>query len=158
MMSKKDKIYHIISIISFCLHICVFIFVTVIGFLPFMEQQNFYDCFVGFFGNTLSAAQPYFVMVILFLSCVAAFLAINRPSFSFFVLACSLSFFVIATLPYSIEAMIVGFSSPWIGGSMSTFRIGFDLICKISYTIYFDMAFFIYSMFTLFIRIKKAHK
>ena len=141
MMLKNDKIYRIISIISFYLHICIYIFVSVVGFLPFREKQNFYDCFVGFFGNTLSIVQPYFVMAILLFSCVAAFFAIKRPSFSFFVLASSVAFFVIATLPYSIEAMIIGFASPWIGGSMATYKIGFDLICKISYTFYFDIAF-----------------
>ena len=85
---------------------------------------------------------------------MGAFLAIKRPLISFFVIVCSASFFVIATLPYSIEAMIIGFASPWIGGSMSAYGIGFDLIVAASYTVYFDIAFFIYSVVTLFIRSK----
>ena len=74
--------------------------------------------------------------------------------FSFMTVVCSVSFFVIAVLPYSIEAMIVGFASPWISGSMSIFGIGFDLIMAASYIFYFDIAFFIYSLITSFIRSK----
>jgi len=57
---------------------------------------------------------------------------------------------------YSIEAMIVGFSSPWIGGSMSAYKIGFKLIGAISYIVYFDLAFLIYSVITLIIRGKNG--
>ena len=153
-MTKNDKIYHITSVCAFVLHICVFVFVVIVGFLPFCENRNFYDCFIGFFGQALNNVQPYFVMAILFLSCVGAFLSIKRPLASFLVVACTISFFVIATLPYSIEAMIVGFASPWIGGSMSTYGIGFDLIVGASYVFYFDIAFFVYSIITLFIRSK----
>ena len=56
------------------------------------------------------------------------------------------------------EAMIVGFASPWISGSMSTYGIGFDLIVGASYVLYFDIAFFVYSIITLFIRSKKILK
>ncbi len=154
LMTKNDKIYHIVSICSLVLHICVFVFVIIVAFLPFCEKRNFYECFIGFFGNTLSAVQPYFVMAILFLSCVGAFFSINRPLFSFFVVACTISFFVIATLPYSIEAMIIGFASPWISGNMSTYGIGFDLIVATSYVFYFDISFLIYSIITLLIKSK----
>lgn len=155
-MIKNDKIYHIASIFSFVLHICVFVFVIIVAFLPFFEKRNFYECFTGFFGSNLSTVQPYFVMAVLFLSCVGAFLAIKRPLFSFLVVSCVMSFFVIATLPYSIEAMIIGFASPWIGGSMSNYGIGFDLIVSVSYIFYFDIAFLIYSVVTLFIRPKNT--
>ena len=67
-MMKNNKIYHIASICNFLLHICVFAFVVVVGFLPFCEKRNFYDCFVGFFGKALSGIQPYFVLAVLFLS------------------------------------------------------------------------------------------
>ncbi len=154
-MIKNDKIYRIASICSFLLHICVFVFVTFVGSLPFREGQNFYECFIGFFGETLSTIQPYLVMAILFLSCVAAFFAIKWPLFSIFVWGGSLTFFVVATLPYSIEAMIVGFASPWIGGSMATYKIGFELMGAVSYIVYFDMAFLVYSVITLIIRSRK---
>ncbi len=44
-MSKNDKTYHIASVCSFVLHICVFVFVLIVGFLPFHEKRNFYECF-----------------------------------------------------------------------------------------------------------------
>ena len=157
-MIKNDKIYCIAGICSFLLHICVFVFVMVVGFLPFREGQNFYECFIGFFGETLSAIQPYLVMAILFLSGVMAFFAIKQPLCSCAVLVCSLSFFVIAVFPYSIEGMIVGLASPWIGVNMATYKISFELIDAASYIVYFDIAFWIYSVITLIIRARKNLK
>ena len=154
-MFKNDKIYRIVSVCNFLLHIFVFVFVVIIAFLPYREKQNFYECFVGFFDERLSTIQPYIVMAILLLSCVMAFLVIKRPWLSMLILISSSSFFVIATLPYSIEAMIIGFASPWIGGSMATYGIGFKLIVAVSYIVYFDIAFFVYSVITLFIRAKR---
>ena len=153
-MSKNDKIYQIVSICGFLLHIFVFVFVLIVGFLPFCEKRNFYEYFIGFFGNSLSIYQPHFMMVILLLSCAGALLVIKYPLVSFFVPVCSLCFFAIAIFPHSVEAMIVGLSSPWIGGTMSTYGIGFHLISAASYIVYFDIAFFIYSIITLFIRAK----
>lgn len=154
-MFKNDKIYRIVSVCGFLLHIFVFVFLVIIAFLPYREKQNFYECFTGFFDESLSIIQPYIVMAILLFSFVMAFLAIKRPWISALTLILSLSFFVTATLPYSIEAMIIGFASPWIGGSMATYGIGFKLIVAVSYIVYFDIAFFIYSVITLFIRAKR---
>ncbi len=151
-MLKNDKIYRIVSIINFILHICVFMFVVVVGFLPFLENYNFYECFVGFFGKALSTLQPYFLMTVLLLTCIFAFLAIKKPSFSILMLASTLSFFVTAIMPYAIEAMVVGFASPWVSASMSTYNIRFKLIGVASYIVYFDMAFLVYSIITLIIR------
>ena len=154
-MVKNEKIYKVASVVSFILHIFIFLFVVIVGFLPFFQKVNFYECFVGFFSDALSAWQPYFVLAILGFACLGAFLSIKHPLFSFLTLICVIWFFVIATLPITIEAMIVGFSSPWIGGSVSPSEIGFDLICKISYIVYFDLAFLIYSIVTFIIRAKR---
>lgn len=151
-MIKNDKIYRIISVCGFVLHVCIFAFVLMVGFLPYYEKCNFYDCFIGFFGDRLSSLQPYLVMMPLLLSCVGGFCAIRRPLFSFVIVLCSTSFFVIATLPYSVEAMVVGFMSPWVHGNMSTYGVGFDLIVAASYVVYFDIAFAVYSVITLFIK------
>jgi hypothetical protein len=93
-------------------------------------------------------------LAILFSACVQAFLAIKWSLFSFFVIVCLVAFFVIPTLPYSIEAMVVGFVLPWIGVNMSTYGIGFDLIIAALYIVCFDVAFFIYFVVTLCIRSK----
>ena len=69
-MFKNDKIYRIVSVCNFLLHIFVFVFVVNIAFLPYREKQNFYECFVGFFDERLNTIQPYIVMAILLLSCV----------------------------------------------------------------------------------------
>lgn len=155
-MTKNDKIYKIVSIFGFALHICIFVFIAVAGFFPFRENQNFYECFVGFFGNFLGILHPCFIMSILLLSCLMAFFAIKRPDFSIFISVCSFAFFLIIILPYCIEAMVVGFSAPWIGGEMATYKIGFDLMGKASCIIYFDFAFIVYSAVTLALRIKKG--
>ena len=153
-MSKNDKIYRIVSIIGLLLHIFVFVFVLIVGFLPFHENKNFYESFTGYFGENLSIYQPYFIMAIMFISCVPALLSIKYPPISFFTGVCTLFFFVIVVLPYTFEAAFVGLASPWIGAEMSTYGIGFELMGAASYIIYFDMAFFIYSIITLFIRAK----
>lgn len=153
-MSKNDKIYRIASIVSLGLHIFVFVFVLFVSFLPFHENKNFYECFTGYFGENLSIYQPYFIMAILFLSCVTALLAIKYPPISFLTAVCTLSFFVIIILPYSFEAAFVGLVSPWISAEMSTYGIGFELMGAASYIIYFDIAFFFYSIITIFIMLK----
>lgn len=156
-MTKNDKIYRIVSVFSLALHSFVFIFVAVVGFFPFRENQNFYECFVEFFGNFLGILHPYFIMSILLLSCLMAFFAIKRPIFSIFLSVCSFAFFLIIIFPYCIEAMVVGFGSPWIGeGDMATYKIGFDLMGKASCIIYFDFAFIVYSAVTLVLRIKNG--
>ena len=93
-------------------------------------------------------------MAIMFISCVPALLAIKYPPISFFTGVCTLFFFLIVVLPYSFEAAFVGLASPWIGAEMSTYGIGFELMGAASYIIYFDMAFFIYSIMTILIRAK----
>lgn len=153
-MSKNEKIYHIVSIISLGLHIFVFIFVLIAGFLEYHENQNFYEYFIGFFGDNLSIYQPYFIMAILFLSCVTALLAIKYPPISFFTAVCTLAFFVIETFPYAFDSFFVEITSPYLGSTMPTYGIGFQLMEIASYIIYFDIAFFIYSIITLFIRLK----
>lgn len=52
--------------------------------------------------------------------------------------------------------MIVGFASPWISASMSNYKMGFNLIVGASYIVYFDAAFFVYSVVTLILRGKNA--
>ncbi len=155
-MTKNDKIYKIVSIFGFALHSLVFVFVAVAGIFPFRENQNFYECFVGFFGDFLGVLQPYFILSILLSSCVIAFFAIKRPILSIFTSVCSFAFFLIIILPYCIEAMVVGFSSPWIGGEMASYKIAFDLMANASCIIYFDFAFIVYAGITLVLRIKKG--
>lgn len=155
-MIKSNKIYHIVSISNFILHICVFLFVTLVGFLPFRDDRNFYESFVGFFSETLSTIQPYVLIGILFVSCVGAFLAVKRPLFSLLVLASTLVFFVCAILPYTIDAMVFGLFSSEMIASMSIYKIGFKLINRVSRIVCFDIAFFVYSVITLIIRRKRS--
>ena len=150
-MTKYDKIYRIISIISFILHIYVFSLVTYAGFLPYRETSTTYECFVGFFGEMLRTIQPYAIMGILVVSCIGAFLTIERPQFSFLAFVSSLSFFLIAVFPYSIETMVVGFASPWISASMATYGMGFRIINFASHIVTFDLAFIAYAFVTLIV-------
>jgi len=84
-----------------------------------------------------------------------SFFAIKRPLFSFIVLVCTFIFFLIYIIPYSIEIVMFGFTSPWIGGSMSTYQISFKLIGAVSHIVEFDIAFLLYSIITLIIRVRK---
>ena len=157
-MTKNDKIYRIVSISAFIVHICLFVFVLIVGFLPYRTSQNFYECIVGFYGTTgLAAFSPYILMLILLLACLFAFLAVNhRPILLFWAAALSLTFFVGALLPYLFEAAFVGFVSPWINGSMSEYGIGFKLLSGASYIIYFDIAVLAYLIIGLVVKIIKG--
>lgn len=144
-MTKSDKIYRIVGMCHGLVHVGVFVFVIIAGFFPFREQQNFYETFTGFFGETLSTVQPYLIMALLLLSCVFAFLEIKRPFFTVLALASSYCFYTIVFLPFAIEAVLMGFSSRGNGASMAICQVGFDLIERASYIVYLDIAFLIYA-------------
>ena len=96
--------------------------------------------------------HPYLILLVLVASCVCAFFAIKKPAISILMLVSTFAFFLIIALPYSIEAAVVGFSSPWIGGSVGSYQIGFSLMGYGSYLIYTDIAFTIYAIVTALLR------
>jgi len=153
-MTKNDKIYHITSVCAFVLHICVFVFVVVVGFLPYQENKNFYEIFSGYFGNVFSSFHPILMLAILLISCVFSYFTINRPHLSFWAGILSFVFFLLEVLPYSFEIAFVSLLSRVGEIGISTYQIGFKLISGAAYIIYFDIAFFVYSIITLFIRSK----
>jgi len=157
-MPKYDKIYKIASIANFLIHFMLCVFIVIVSFLPFVENQNFYEVFTGFFDLKLSVIQPYFVLLLLLIAPIFAFFAIKIPALSVIVAMLTFSFFFIVSLPYSIEAAIVEFSSPWIGGNMSTYQNGFYFMTYASNVVYFDFAFVVYSFVILLIRNKKHNK
>jgi hypothetical protein len=148
-MLKNEKVYRGVSVFTFALHICVFLFVVGAGFLPFYENMNFYECFSGFFGEKLAWIQPYLLLAVLGLSCLAAYFAIKRPLHSIFVLLYAGAFFVVAFLPHAFGAL----ASPWFGASALDFEIGFNLFEIVSYVVYFDVAFFIYALIYFFLNL-----
>lgn len=148
-MLKNEKVYRGVSIFTFVLHICVFLFVVGVGFLPFDENMNFYKYFSGFFGEKLAWIQPYLLLAVLGLSCLAAYFAIKRPLHSVFVLLYAGAFFVMGSIPYAFTAL----ASPWFGASALDFEIGFDLFTIASYVVYFDVAFFIYALIYFFLNL-----
>lgn len=156
-MQKYNKIYKVASIVNLCIHIVLFILIVAVSFLPFRENQNFYGAFTGFFGARVEVVHPYLILSLLLLACVCALFAIKHPALSCVVLIFTFAFFAIMIFPYVFEAAFVGFSSPWIGTSMSSYHIGFDYMNRASNVIYFDFAFTIYSLVTLFIRHIRAN-
>ena len=158
-MTKNNKIYRFLSISSFIIHIVLFVFVLVVSFLPYTTSQNFYGCMIGFFGTTgWEAFVPYILMLVLLATCLFSFFAIkNRPIMLFWAAALSLTFFVVALLPYMFEAAILGFAEPWIGGvDMAEYKIGFKLLCGASYVFYFDIAVLAYLIIDFIISVIKG--
>ncbi len=154
-MTKNDKIYRIVSIFGFILHIFVFVFVAVVGFLPFRNDETFYELLVGFFGDTLSVIHPYLLMAILLLSCVMAYFAIKRPWVSLLILASTFLFFGIVFFPIAVEGAMLGFASTWLAPTMPAYHNGLNLVNGASHIIYFDIAFVFYSLATSLLRSKK---
>ena len=158
-MTKNNKIYRFLSMSSFIIHIVLFVFVLVVSFLPYTTSQNFYECMIGFFGTTgWEAFVPYILMLVLLATCLFSFLAIkNRPIMLFWVAALTLTFFVVALLPYMFEAAILGFAEPWIGSDgMAEYKIGFKLLCGASYVFYFDIAVLAYLIIDFIISVIKG--
>ena len=102
--------------------------------------------------------MPYILMLVLLATCLFSFLAIkNRPIMLFWAAALSLTFFVVALLPYMFEAAILGFAEPWIGGvDMAEYKIGFKLLCGASYVFYFDIAVLAYLIIDFIISVIKG--
>lgn len=158
-MTENNKIYRFLSMSSFIIHIVLFVFVLVVSFLPYTTSQNFYECMIGFFGTTgWEAFVPYILMLVLLATCLFSFLAIkNRPIMLFWVAALTLTFFVVALLPYMFEAAILGLAEPWIGGvDMAEYKIGFKLLCGASYVFYFDIAVLAYIIIDFIISVIKG--
>ena len=158
-MTENNKIYRFFSISSFIIHIVLFVFVLVVSFLPYTTSQNFYECMIDFFGTTgWEAFVPYILMLVLLATCLFSFFAIkNRPIMLFWAAALSLTFFVVALLPYMFEAAILGFAEPWIGGvDMAEYKIGFKLLCGASYVFYFDIAVLAYLIIDFIISVIKG--
>lgn len=154
-MTKNDKIYPIVSIFGFVLHICVFVFVAVVGFFPFREKETFHQYLVGQLGDTLSAVHPFLLMAILLLSCVMAYFAIKRPWVSLLILACTFIFFGIVFFPIVTEEVMLGFASTWLDPTIPAYHIGLKLVSGASQIIYFDIAFVFYALATSLLRSKK---
>lgn len=158
-MTENNKIYRFLSMSSFIIHIVLFVFVLVVSFLPYRTTQNYYECMIGFFGTTgWEAFVPYILMPVLLATCLFSFFAIkNRPIMLFWVAALTLTFFVVALLPYMFEAAILGFAEPWIGGvDMAEYKIGFKLLCGASYVFYFDIAVLAYLIIDFIISVIKG--
>lgn len=153
-MSKNDKIYRIISLINFWLHFGVFVFVIAVGFLPFKENENFYEYFGN---NSVDSYKSYFIIALLFLSCVAAFITIKHPLCSFFVLALSFLAFFIIVFPYCVDEMVLALLHHEEAVTMPMYKIGYRLIEKASYVSYFEIAFLIYSIVAFFIRLNEKY-
>ena len=153
-MSKNDKIYRIISLINFWLHIGVFVFVIAVGFLPFKENENFYEYFGN---NSVDSYKSYFIIALLFLSCLAAFITIKHPLCSFIVLPLSFFAFFIIVFPYCLDAMIIGLVQHGGEIDMSMYKTGYRLMEIASYVSYFEIAFLIYSIVVFFIRLNEKY-
>lgn len=153
-MKKHDTVYQTVTTINFLLQVFLFIFLLFCSFLPFHEGKNFYQAFTGFFSPKFGTIQPYLILALRIIVCVFSFFTIRHPAFSVGVVLFSFSFFFILILPYSIESAIVGFSSPWIGSTMSSYQIGYYCMSYASYVIYLDFFFMLYAFMTFFIRNK----
>lgn len=150
---KNEKIYRIVSNISFIIHSCVFVFVIIVSFLPYNEGKNFYQVFSGFFGEVLSPVQPIFMLIVLFSGCVFSFFAIKKPLLSIIAAVLTFLFFFAEALPIVVEAILVSLFSRLSGETdISAYQIGYKLMNTASFIIYFDFAFVLYSIITLIYR------
>lgn len=154
------KTYKVISITNFSLHTLVFVLIIVATFLPFRNSVNYYTYMSGFFGTPFPAVEPYLLLLLPSAGAVISFFTIKKPWYSIWILILFLVFFVIVAIPYALEGAFTGFSA-YISGQefkVLPFEIGFKLIMDISYIIYWEALFFVYSLVTLILNGKKSKK
>lgn len=156
-MERNDRIYKVVSIVSTGLHVALFVFLLVCSFPPFHEGRSFYQEFSGYFGSFFSMSHPILLLALPLAAAVFAFFSIKQPLFSLGIVVFSMAFFILIVMPYTIEAMIIGISSPWIGSTMSTYQNGCWFMFRASYILYFEWAFALYALGTTVARrCKKA--
>ncbi len=118
-MSKFDTIYKITGIIFFTIHCLSFLLNLICSFFPFNENKNFYQSFSGFFSDALAAAQPYFIMLLLAVVCMLAFLAIKRTWLTFCASVIHFCFGFIIVFPYSFETSLTN----CLGGATPAYHL-----------------------------------
>ena len=150
-MENYKKVYKAICVGNGILHGLLVIFILCCSFWPFREGENFYQVFNGFFNSGFGAIEPVFILFLLFAAGVFSFLAIRRPAFSLATAAFSFIFFVMAVFPYSVEAVVAGLTSPWLGSAMADYQQGFHLIGNAGYVLYWELAFVPYTLISSFI-------
>lgn len=157
---KFGTTYKIISTVNFCLHGLVFSLILVATFLPFRENANYYTYMSGFMGSPFPTVEPYLFLLLPLAGAVISFFTIKKPWYSIWILILFLVFFVIVAIPYALEGAFIGFSV-YISGQefkVPPYGIGFKLIMDISYIIYWEALFLIYSLITLILNGKKSKK
>ncbi len=158
-MTKLDKAYRIVSIVYFAVHSLLFVFVAAVGFLPFHENKNYYEAFSGFFGDVLPKAHPILILMLLFFSCICAFLTIKKPHLSMLTAILTFSFFLLVFLLAAFEAAFVSLFSRFGEINMSTYHIGFNLMSHAAdVTTYLDPVFIIYAFVTTVIQDKRKQR
>ncbi len=118
-MSKFDKIYKIIGVVFFAVHCLSLSLNLICSFFPFNENRNFYQTFNGFFGNTFAVAHPYFIMLLLLVVCVLAFLAIKRTWLVFCASVIHFCFGFILVFPYAFETSLTNY----LGGATPIYHL-----------------------------------
>ncbi len=144
-MKRYNSVYRYIGMANAALHTLLVVFLVIVGFLPFHEQRNFYQAFGG-----VLTSFGYLLMPLA--AAVFAVLAVKRPLWSLVTTFFASLFFFSVIFPYTVEATIVGFSSPWIDSSMSLWQQGFTLMSGAANILFWGIAFVIYAIVTVIIR------
>ena len=148
-MARLNRVYRLVGILNVAVHTALVVFVAVVGFLPFYEGKNVYQ--------SLGAAS-FFSLFLLVAAGAMAVLAVKRPWCSFGSLLLTAVFAVVMVFPYMTEAMIVGFASPWVDVSMSSWEQGFVWMTDALVVLYWDVAFLIFAIAVGVCRFVKKHQ
>ncbi len=154
-MTTWDKAYRKLGIINAVIHFSLLLLILTACFLPFRDDLHFFQIFTGYFGDTAAALHPYLILLLYVAACAFSVASVKWPVCSLAVFCLAFLFFLLVFLPYVIEAAVFGLASPWLGApEIPRPQIGYTLINHASNGIFLDILFTVYSMITVFLRIK----
>ena len=138
-MKRYNLIYRHIGVGNAIVHSLLMAFLMIVSFLPFYDDCNFYQ-----FGGLY--------LLIPLAATVLAWLAVKWPLWFLLSLALTGLFFFVLIFCYTVDVMIVGFSSPWVDSAMGDWQQGFTVMTAAVNILYWDAAFGVYAAVTAVVR------
>lgn len=144
-MKNYEKIYNKLSKIYFAIHALVTVFVFATSFLPFQEEQNFYQVFARFPENA------FLMLGFLLVVCLMAYLAIKSPFFAILLIPFSFNFYYFMLAP-STGAILMDFFHGT--NNYQKFGIGYELISWTANVTILEVLFTIYAIIVAMLKIR----
>lgn len=132
------KVYKGISIGNTVLHMLAFATVVVSFFLPYVDDQNYWQT---------DTVMPFVCLALLAVAALFALLAVRRPLLATVSPLLVTGILLCLGFPAAVEAMVYGLMDPWIGHpEMTRYGVGYYLASDVfSYLWIEELVFAVYA-------------